>query len=172
MFDFYPKWNFEEIRVNHLEDLDASMTSLKKVRLDGYEPSDVSEYTYGGNVEVLNDIPSLEQIILYGPYNQEAITGDIGKLGNLVNLEYLHTHNAGVYGDLAEALDSMYENGRTTGELIFRAGNTKIVLTYGGNTVRIGSPNVTHQSTAVYGWRIVFDANGWSVAETYTTYVP
>lgn len=169
--DLYPKWNFEEVRVNYLEDLDASMVNLKKVKMVNYTPSDVSEYVCGGNVEILKDIPSLESVILYSPLNTELVTGDLGKLGTLVNLANFHTHAAGVYGDLKGTLDGMYANGRVSGELVFRSASTKVVLTHGGNTVRIGDSTVTHQATNVYGWRIAFDANGWSVAETYTTYV-
>jgi hypothetical protein len=165
--DMYPKYNFEVISVNRISDVDKYMTNLKTL-LQEEAPSD-SIYDVNTDqsedIGVLADVTSLEKMSLYG---DSKIIGDIAQLGKLTNLVYFHGHGTQVYGDLKDLLDAMYANGRTSGELIFGSASNLLVLTYNGTTMRMGYD--AYQESTYYGWRFVFSANGWSVAETYTDY--
>lgn len=173
--EFYPKYNFTTISVNHISDLSPDMIDLQIVNIisDGIVPTgneNLTHYSPDGDISILNSIPSIQEVVVKDePLNKEALTGDIGKLGAMTNLTKLHTRGCLIYGDLAETLDAMVANGRTEGELQFKCWSTKVVLTYNDTVIRVGPSATTHQSGDVYGWRIGFSDSGWDVLETYTT---
>lgn len=168
--EIYPYYNLTGVTLNNLDDLSEYMIHLKDLTLNSYDNGSLIEPSCSGDVANLAKIPTLENILFNTAYllNPEAVYGDIGALGDLVNLATFNCGSAMVYGDLANTLDKMHENGRISGELQFRCRSTKVVLTYNGDTIRVGPSTATHQSGNVYGWRIVFDSTGWTVAETYT----
>lgn len=167
--EVYPSYNLKDISLNNLSELNEYMTHLEILRLDSYDNGSLIYPSCSGDISALSKVPSLVTVLFNTPYllNPEAVTGDVGGLGNLVNLSSFNCGNALVYGDLSQTLDAMHENGRTSGELQFRCRSSKVVLTYNGTTIRVGPATATQQSDDVYGWRITFDSNGWTIAETY-----
>lgn len=167
--EVFPRYNLKKVYVNNFDGIDKYMTNLEELRTTTYD-TPLDEDSVFGNIEKLNEIPSLKIVHVGTDKCEENVTGDVGKLGNLVNLEQFFYYGSGIYGYLNEALDGMVENGRQSGELSFKGRGNKVMLVYNGVTVRVGTRVATHQDTDVYGWRIGFDSNGWSVLETYTTY--
>lgn len=167
--EVFPRYNLKKVYVNNLDGIDKYMNNLEELWTNTYD-TPMDEDSVFGNIEKLNEVPSLKIVHLRSGRFSEDVTGDVGKLGALVNLETFYYYSSGIYGYLNEALDGMVANGRQSGELSFKGSGNKVMLTYNGATVRIGNKTATHQETNVYGWRIGFDSNGWSVLETYTTY--
>lgn len=161
--DVFPKENLKTAQISDLSVIDKYMINLE--RIAGSCGGDMK-----GKIEYMLNAPQLSYVMLYPGNTPEQLTGDIATLGKLINIGYINCRGSFVYGDVAEMLEAMIENGRTKQKLKVMSFNSMMYITLSDSSVqRINDQIVVSgQTKTICGWVIDFSNNEWSVESVVT----
>lgn len=160
--DIYPKYGLTKAQITDLSDIDKYMTALTDIYTDN---------TFG-DIANLANCPTLVNVDLTSIAGSEDVYGELVKLAPLVNLETLHLHGIyGVWGEIADLMNAMANNGRTSGTITITGVGPLIYLTYNNVEYRFGRTYVDGSETKhCYGVVISFNENGWTLESIVNTY--
>lgn len=162
--DIYPKYGLTKAQITDLSDVDKYMTVLTDIYS---QDSDVF-----GNIANLANCPTLVNVDLNTLSGSEDVYGELVKLAPLINLETLHLHGTfGVWGEIADLMNAMVHNGRTSGTITITGVGPLIYLTYNNVEYRFGRTYVEGGETKYcYGVVISFNESGWTLESIVNTY--
>lgn len=160
--DIYPKYGLTKAQITDLSDVDKYMTVLTDIYTDN---------TFG-DIANLANCPTLVNVDLTTVAGSEDVYGELVKLAPLVNLETLKLHGIyGVWGEIADLMNAMANNGRTSGTITITGVGPLIYLTYNNVEYRFGRTYVEEGVTKYcYGVVISFNENGWTLESIVNTY--
>ena len=160
--DIYPKYGLTKAQITDLSDVDKYMTVL----------TDIYTNNTFGDIANLANCPTLVNVDLTAIAGSEDIYGELVKLAPLINLETLHLHGTfGVWGEIADLMNAMVNNGRTSGTITITGVGPLIYLTYNNVEYRFGRTYVEGGETKhCYGVVISFNENGWTLESIVNTY--
>ena len=160
--DIYPKYGLTKAQITDLSDVDKYMTVLTDIYTDK---------TFG-DIANLANCPTLVNVDLTTTTGSEDVYGELVKLAPLVNLETLHLHGTfGVWGEIADLMNAMANNGRTSGTITIKGTGPLIYLTYNNTEYRFCRTYVEDVVTKYcYGVVISFNENGWTLNNIVNTY--
>lgn len=160
--DIYPKYGLTKAQITDLSDVDKYMTVL----------TDIYTSNTFGDIANLANCPTLVNVDLTSAAGSEDVYGELIKLAPLINLETLHLHGTfGVWGEIADLMNAMVNNGRTTGTITITGVGPLIYLTHNNIEYRFGRTYVEGGETKYcYGVVISFNENGWTLESIVNTY--
>ena len=162
--DIYPKYGLTKAQISDLSDVDKYMTVLTDIYSQ-------NSNTFG-NIANLANCPTLVNVDLNTTSSSEDVYGELVKLAPLVNLETLHLHGTfGVWGEIADLMNAMVNNGRTSGTITITGVGPLIYLTHNNTEYRFGRTYVEGSETKYcYGVVISFNENRWTLESIVNTY--
>ena len=160
--DIYPKYGLTKAQITDLSDVDKYMTVL----------TDIYTRKTFGDIANLANCPTLVNVDLTTTAGSEDVYGELVKLAPLVNLETLKLHGTfGVWGEIADLMNAMVHNGRTSGTITITGVGPLIYLTYNNVEYRFGRTYIEEGVTKYcYGVVISFNENGWTLDNIVNTY--
>lgn len=160
--DIYPKYGLTKAQITDLSDVDKYMTVL----------TDIYTSSTFGDIANLANCPTLVNVDLTTIAGSEEVYGELIKLAPLINLETLKLHGTfGVWGEIADLMNAMVHNGRTSGTITITGVGPLIYLTHNNIEYRFGRTYVEGGKTKYcYGVVISFNENGWTLESIVNTY--